>query len=389
MMKPVRMIGIVVFVLILFVATGLWAEPVQYPASGSELRSHIGDLLFENSDFEAGTLVNWTATGDAFDFQPTQGDNPMARRRKQPSKHQRKYWIGTYEKYNGKPGVRPGQNQGDRPTGTLTSVSFIVSRERIAFLIGGGKYPDKEYAALVVDGREVKRATGKGTETLSQVVWDVRKFAGKQAQIVIKDLHPGGWGHVNADYFHFQGAAFEPPPVTGAASPGLTVKGHGKYSNNVKLIFDGRFPKQGSSWKGKGCVWWHGTAPYFRVDLGDRYQVRDIIIQVDNNDDYRIDYSLDAGNFFPLLTIKRAYGEMGHGMDTMITKSGHPDYIPQLDFQPVWARFLKIYASGGDNNYSVSELKVITGRKGKGPEAKPMPVPVPEEKGLVSGRRLF
>ena len=68
-------------------------------------------------------------------------------------------------------------------------------------------------------------------------------------------------------------------------------------------------------------------------------------------------------------------------MDTMITKSGHPDYVSQLDFQPVSARFLKIYATGGDNNYSISELKVITGRKGEGPEAKPKPVPVPKDKG--------
>lgn len=212
MMKQVKMMWMVVSVLTLFLATGLWAEPAQYSASDAATQYDIGDLLFENSDFEVGTLANWTATGDAFDFQPTQGDNPTARRRKQPSKHQGNYWIGTYEKYNGKPGLRPGQTQGDRPTGTLTSVSFVVSREEITFLIGGGKFPNKEYAALVVDSQEVKKTTGKGTETMHTVVWDVREFAGEQAQVVIKDLHTGGWGHVNADYFHFQGAAFEPTP---------------------------------------------------------------------------------------------------------------------------------------------------------------------------------
>ena len=192
MMKQVGMIWMVVLVLILFVPAGLWAESMQSSASGSATQSDIGDLLFENSDFEAGALTNWTATGDAFDFQPTKGDNPTARRRRQPSRHQGEYWIGTYEKYNGKPGVSPGQTQGDRPTGTLTSVSFVVSREQIAFLIGGGKHPNKEYAALVVDGREVIKATGKSTETMHKVVWDMRKFAGKQAQIVIKDLPQGG-----------------------------------------------------------------------------------------------------------------------------------------------------------------------------------------------------
>lgn len=36
-------------------------------------------LLFENSDFEKGTLENWMAVGDAFLRQPTKGDNPAAR----------------------------------------------------------------------------------------------------------------------------------------------------------------------------------------------------------------------------------------------------------------------------------------------------------------------
>jgi len=52
----------------------------------------------------------------------------------------------------------------------LTSVSFVVSREEITFLIGGGKFPNKEYAALVVDCQEVKKTTGKGTETMHTVV---------------------------------------------------------------------------------------------------------------------------------------------------------------------------------------------------------------------------
>jgi len=42
--------------------------------------------------------------------------------------------------------------------------------------------------------------------TLWEVVWDVRKFAGKQAAIVIKDLLKCGWSHINADYFHFEGS---------------------------------------------------------------------------------------------------------------------------------------------------------------------------------------
>lgn len=185
-------------------STTLSAQDVSDPVT-AETPPPDPDLLFENSDFENGDLTNWTADGDAFEFQPTKGDNPTVRGRNQPSKHQGEYWIGTFEKYNGKPELSPGQTQGDRPTGSLTSVSFVVSRAQIAFLIGGGKHPDKEYATLVVDGKEVMKTTGKCKETMHKVVWDVRKFAGKQAQIVIKDLHHSGWGHINADDFRYEG----------------------------------------------------------------------------------------------------------------------------------------------------------------------------------------
>ena len=41
-----------------------------------------------NNDFETGDLTDWEKDGEAFDFQPTWGDNPTARNRGQPSEHQ-------------------------------------------------------------------------------------------------------------------------------------------------------------------------------------------------------------------------------------------------------------------------------------------------------------
>ncbi|HGE71552.1 TPA: hypothetical protein ENX78_11995, partial [Candidatus Poribacteria bacterium] len=73
-----------------------------------------------NPDFESGDLRGWTKTGNAFDNQPTLGDNPKARNR-ESSRHQGKWWIGGYEKYQGKPDQKPGDIQGDQLTGTLTS----------------------------------------------------------------------------------------------------------------------------------------------------------------------------------------------------------------------------------------------------------------------------
>src|SRR5688500_5345733 len=48
-----------------------------------------------NSDFEQGSLKDWTATGDAFDKQPVKGDTVNARRSDMKSQHQGEYWVGT------------------------------------------------------------------------------------------------------------------------------------------------------------------------------------------------------------------------------------------------------------------------------------------------------
>ena len=160
-------------------------------------------LLFHNSDFETGDLTNWTPSGDAFDFQPTKGDNPTARRRGQPSMHQGDYWIGTYEKYQGTAGQKPGQTQGDRPTGTLTSASFEISGDHISFLIGGGRRLNAVYVALLVDRKEVLKSTGNNNESMQRVTWDVSSYKGNLASIVICDQHNGGWGHINADDFRY------------------------------------------------------------------------------------------------------------------------------------------------------------------------------------------
>jgi len=160
-------------------------------------------LLFPNSDFEHGDLTNWTGSGDAFHFQPTKGDNPTARHRGQPSNHQGDFWIGTYEKYQGYPGQEPGEIQGDQPTGTLTSIPFRISGDRIGFLIGGGKRLDSLYVALVIDGAEVLKATGSNHESMISHLWDVTAYKGKEARILISDQFSGGWGHINADDFRY------------------------------------------------------------------------------------------------------------------------------------------------------------------------------------------
>lgn len=160
-------------------------------------------LLFPNSDFELGDLTNWTAEGDAFAHQPTKEDNPAARSDgSMRSKHQGEYWVGTYEKYQGKDGETPGESQGDEPKGVLRSIPFTLTGKAIMFRVGGGK-EENLMVRLLVEGNRVRTATGERHEEMRYVVWDVSRFENRTAEIEIIDNSSEPWGHINADEFRY------------------------------------------------------------------------------------------------------------------------------------------------------------------------------------------
>ena len=93
---------------------------------------------------------------------------------------------------------------GDKPTGKLTSPEFVIERDYIKFLIGGGGHKGKTCMNLLIDGEVVLTATGintqpGGSEFLNWENWDVKKYKGKKAVLQIVDAASGGWGHINVD----------------------------------------------------------------------------------------------------------------------------------------------------------------------------------------------
>ena len=74
---------------------------------------------------------------------------------------------------------------GDVAKGSLTSPTFTISRAYINFLIGGGNHPysspNPTAVVLKINGKVVRSATGADSE-LNWTNWDVREFAGQQAQ---------------------------------------------------------------------------------------------------------------------------------------------------------------------------------------------------------------
>lgn len=176
----------------LIAALTLLAIPAAHLAAAA-------DLLFPNSDFESGTLEGWTQKGEAFQFQPTKGDNPQARGR-ESSAHEGDHWIGGFEKHNDQQGVL-GDTFTDDAVGELTSPEFTIEKPFISFLIGGGNHPGQTGVKLVCDGQEIELATGGDAESMSPSSHDVSAFLGKKARLVVYDYIRGGWGHINVDSF--------------------------------------------------------------------------------------------------------------------------------------------------------------------------------------------
>ncbi|MDH6466289.1 sucrose-6-phosphate hydrolase SacC (GH32 family) [Micromonospora sp. A200] len=56
---------------------------------------------------------------------------------------------------------------------------------------------------LVVEDEVVRTATGKDSERLDWVAWDVRDLAGRRAHLEINDFNSGGWGHILVDHVMF------------------------------------------------------------------------------------------------------------------------------------------------------------------------------------------
>lgn len=64
--------------------------------------------------------------------------------------------------------------------------------------------------SLVVDGEVVRTATGRNSETLDWVTWDVSEYAGREASVRIIDNNRFGWGHILVDEVMFADAAAAP-----------------------------------------------------------------------------------------------------------------------------------------------------------------------------------
>lgn len=132
------------------------------------------------ADFETESYSGWDAEGEAFGREPV---------------------LGARLEVTGYRGGRLANSfhGGDAATGTLTSPPFEVTRDRLAFLIGGGNHAGETGLELLVEGKPVRTATGSDSGAMAWQTWDVREFRGRQARVRLLDRATGAWGHVNVD----------------------------------------------------------------------------------------------------------------------------------------------------------------------------------------------
>ena len=135
------------------------------------------------ADFEHDDYHGWAAEGEAFGTGPAAGtladQNPV-------SGFEGKGLVNTFL-------------GGDGPTGSLISPPFRIDRRYLSMLVGGGNHPEKTCVNLIVGGEVVRTVTGKNSEQLERVLWDLREYEGGEGVLRIVDEASGGWGHVNVD----------------------------------------------------------------------------------------------------------------------------------------------------------------------------------------------
>ena len=147
-------------------------------------------------DFETGDLQGWKVVEGQFDrlichreFFHNQPEVPY--------NNEGRYYLNTLELSDG--------SRTDTMTGVLESPVFVLDVGSVSFLIGGGSHRDTYVALCVNDGSEVQKASGKNTEVMQRIRWDVDELIGKRIFLRIVDGNRGGWGHETFDDFRAHG----------------------------------------------------------------------------------------------------------------------------------------------------------------------------------------
>jgi len=147
-------------------------------------------------DFESGDLQGWEVVEGK--FPKLVCNREFFFHQKVNYNKQGSYYLSTLE-------LPKSDRPSDTATGVLESPVFVLSGSPASFLIGGGSHATTYVALCTGDGQEVRRASGKNSQTMQRITWDTGKLVGKEVFLRLVDKHTAGWGHVTFDDFNAPG----------------------------------------------------------------------------------------------------------------------------------------------------------------------------------------
>lgn len=148
-------------------------------------------------DFESGELAPWKIVEGSFGH-PV-GSRETFLHQKDEFNKQGGYYLTTLE--TGAT-VKSGS---DAQTGVIVSPLFVPQAGTMTFRVGGGAGASAYVALCTEDGTEVMKARGVNSQVMQKAKWDLSSYAGKKLFIKVVDQATGGWGHITADHFEFDG----------------------------------------------------------------------------------------------------------------------------------------------------------------------------------------
>ncbi|MDX2020641.1 MAG: discoidin domain-containing protein [Deltaproteobacteria bacterium] len=114
--------------------------------------------------------------------------------------------------------------------------------------------------------------------------------------------------------------------------------------SDATALTDQRLSTEGDFWLTDVTTRFRDKNAYAIYDLGGPQPIRCVFLQGDNNDFYQIDGSINGDHFFPMFVGPPA---MGPGMRTRVAKI------------VATARFVRVWAHGGDGSYALSEVGLL------------------------------
>ncbi|MGM0486761.1 MAG: hypothetical protein ACQESR_08365 [Planctomycetota bacterium] len=172
-------------------ASVIWA--VIAIAAGYGVAADSKPLRF---DFETGDLQGWQLVEG--DLDKLICNRKFEFHRKVEYTKQGEYYLSTLER-------RGSDRPDDTPTGIVESPVFVIKGRKATMRVGGGSHDTTYVALCTIDGEEQLRATGRNSQTMHRITWDLTPWMGRKVFLRVVDQHEGGWGHVTFDDFSVEG----------------------------------------------------------------------------------------------------------------------------------------------------------------------------------------